>query len=162
MIEIPLSRGLVALVDDADADAVRAVGKWYANPSDRAFYARKNFQVRPGQWVSVRMHTFLTGWPLVDHRNGDGLDNRRANLRPTSPAGNGQNKGLRTDNASGYKGVYWHTQSRRWRGQIYVDGRSVHLGSFGDPITAASAYDAAALDAWGEFARLNFPREDDA
>lgn len=159
MREVPLSRGRVALVDDADYDSVIAVGKWYANPSRKTFYARKNFATAPGKWTSVRMHTFLTGWPLVDHVNGNGLDNQRANLRPASSRQNSQNRGLRSDNTSGYKGVSWKKKDRLWVATISVNGKPKHIGCFSSAIDGAIAYDAAAVHYFGAFARLNFPEE---
>lgn len=159
--EVPLSRGLVALVDDVDFHAVTSVGKWYANPCDRTFYARKNFQ-RGSRFVTVRMHTFLTGWDLVDHVNGNGLDNRRSNLRPATPTQNARNRGMRSDNTSGFKGVHPHRRSGRWAACIWFDGRSNYLGLFDDAAEAARVYDAAALEHFGPFARLNFPKENAA
>ncbi|MCO6011461.1 HNH endonuclease [Actinoallomurus purpureus] len=158
MKKIPLSRGLVALVDDEDYDRVVTVGKWYANPSDRTFYARKNFW-RDGRCTSIRMHNLITGWPYVDHINGNGLDNRRANLRPATQAQNAKNRRRRSDNTSGFKGVSRHRDRRRWAAAIYIAGRRRHLGLFNDPTDAAKAYDAAASKAFGEFAHLNFPKE---
>lgn len=156
MKQIPLSRGLVALVDDADFDLVSAVGKWYANPSDRTFYARKNFS-RGGRYFSVRMHTLITGWPLVDHLNGNGLDNRRLNLRQATHSQNAMNRGMRSDNTSGYKGV--GLRRGAWTAEIYVHGVQHYLGRFLSAEEAARAYDAAAAELFGEFARLNFPKE---
>jgi len=152
--EIPLSRGMVALVDDEDYDAVMAVGKWYADRSCRTFYARKNFQ-RGGKWTFVKMHTLITGWDYVDHINGNGLDNRRANLRHATDALNSRNRRIRSDNTSGYKGV--HLSRGKWRAVLTRDGRVVFHGSFDSAEDAAHAYDAAAREHFGEFAFLNFP-----
>lgn len=154
--EIPLSRGLVALIDDADFEIVHAVGKWYANPSDRTFYARKNFWV-DGHCHSVRMHTLITGWDYVDHINGNGLDNRRGNLRPANDALNSRNRQRRSDNKSGFKGVHLHKGSGRWQANVNVDGRRLYLGLHNTAEAAARAYDEAARCAFGSFARLNFP-----
>lgn len=156
--EITLSRGLVAIVDDVDFGRVAAVGKWYANPSGRTFYARKNFWVG-GQCRSVRMHTFITGWDFVDHRNGNGLDNRRANLRQATQAQNSMNRARRSDNTSGYKGVSPYGRRGRWSSTIHVGGKKRCLGIYASAADAARAYDAAARGHFGEFARLNFPKE---
>jgi len=101
------------------------------------------------------MHTFLTGWPMVDHRNGNGLDNRRANLRPATKSQNGANRLIAASNKSGFKGV--DLKKGRWRAQIKVVGSKIHLGYFDLAEEAARAYDMAAIEAFGEFATLNFP-----
>lgn len=151
MPEIQLTRGLVARVDDADLAAVLAGGPWNAHKNKRAFYARHRIDVHR----SVFMHTFLTGWPLVDHINGDGLDNRRANLRPATASQNcGNRPQLNDNNTSGFKGVTRH-RSSRWIARC----AGVHVGVFDTAEDAALAYDAAAIARWGEFARPNFPRE---
>jgi hypothetical protein len=90
----------------------------------------------------------------VDHRDGNGLNNTRGNLRPATHAQNQHNSRLRKDNQSGFKGV--HRQGNRWVARIRVDGEQKHLGSFRTPEEAARAYDAAALRLRGEYARLNF------
>ena len=160
MREIPLSRGLVALVDDDDYDRVTAVGKWYANPNHRTFYARKNFW-RQGRYIAVLMHSLITGWPSPDHVNGNGLDNQRHNLRPATSSQNSQNRRMRSDNTSGFKGVYLRDRGR-WVASIWTAGKNRHLGLFATPEDAARAYDAAAAEIFGEFARLNFPKEQSA
>lgn len=161
MREIPLSRGLVALVDDEDYDRVTAVGKWYANPCARTFYARKNFYLGGGRhaprYASLRMHTLISGWGLVDHINNDGLDNRRANLRPATEQQNSKNRQRRSTNTSGYKGAALVKGRGVWRAEIGVGAQRRYLGRFHDPISAALAYDAAARELYGEFAHLNFP-----
>lgn len=160
--EVPLSRGLVAIVDDEDAAAVLAAGKWSAtrSPSNRTWYAVRPLRGDDGVRRLVKLHTYLTGWPLVDHRNGDGLDNRRANLRPATHAENSRNVARRADNTSGHKGVSWAPHTNRWRALIVVDGRRTHLGYYPDPVDAARAYDAAAIEQHGDYAALNFPRKD--
>lgn len=159
--EIPLSRGLVALVDEIDYERVVAVGKWYANPSGTTFYARKNYR-RGGRYFSIRMHTLITGLSYVDHANGNGLDNRRSNLRLATDTQNAQNRGLRSDNSSGFKGVSWDKQRQAWVAYISDGLRQRRLGRYSDRKEAARAYDAAAIRLFGEFARLNFPQKESA
>lgn len=155
---VPLSRGLVALVDDADLPLVLSFGSWSAMPRNRTYYARRTVR-REGGGSSQYMHRVLVDWPRVDHINGDGLDNRRCNLRPATHADNMRNARLRVDNSSGFKGVTASKRAGRWAAAIHVNGRRLHLGSFEDAQDAARAYDAAALTYFGEFARLNFPQE---
>lgn len=157
MREIPLSRGHVALVDDADFDLVVAGGPWHAHPGYRTVYGQRNVPGRRGRTQSL--HAFLTGWPFVDHVNGDGRDNQRHNLRPSNYALNAANRPTRSDSRSGFKGVFPNPSGRPWRAQISVNGSKRHLGVFATAAEAARAYDQAALDAWGEHARLNYPKE---
>lgn len=156
-VEIPLTQGQFAIVDDEDAELVLAQGRWFAKRDGRTFYAgRKTRRVGGGQ-ATLHLHTLLTGWPLVDHVNGDGLDNRRANLRPATKVENSRNRRLQSNNRSGFRGVSWITAKRRWRASICVQGRRIYLGHYTTPEAAAAAYDAAAREHFGEFARLNFP-----
>lgn len=161
MREIPLTQGFVALVDDEDYEAAVRF-RWCVQVRDGGirYYARRRTRV----WESfastqITLHRWLTGWPNTDHINGDGLDNRRANLRPVTTIQNCANQRLAKNNTSGFKGVSWRKDNRRWMASIGVDGTRHYLGFFGTAEEAAAAYDAAALTAWGEFAALNFPKE---
>jgi len=157
MREIPLTRGMIALVDDGDYAGVVAAGKWCAVASTRGgtYYAVHSIVRASGGRVLQRMHNFLTGWSLTDHVNGDGLDNRRGNLRQATHAQNMGNQRLRSNNTSGYKGV--SRSNQKWQAHVFPAGRSVYLGRFATPEEAARAYDDAAAEHFGEFARLNFP-----
>jgi hypothetical protein len=158
MERVPLSRGRFALVDDADYDAVMNAGPWHAYPGTGTYYARHS--ISPTRQITL--HAFLTGWCLVDHRNSDGLDNRRENLREATWMQNAANARRRKDNSSGFKGVR-QTRTGRWTAVIGDGtGRKRQVGTFDSDIEAAKAYDAAARARWGEFARLNFPDEENA
>jgi hypothetical protein len=162
MRTIPLSRGLVALVDDEDYERVTAMGSWSAQADGRTFYARKRIYQQGagrGSYVpSLLMHVFILGCPGVDHRNGDGLDNQRANLRPATHSQNMGNKRLYRNSTSGFKGVTRNTGSGRpWRAAVKANSQRHHLGYFDTAEAAARAYDAAARELFGEFARPNFP-----
>lgn len=92
----------------------------------------------------------------VDHRDLNGLNNVRSNLRLCTSSQNLANGPRRVDNTSGYRGVGWDRQHRRWVAKIQVRGRTMNLGLFRSPEQAALAYDAAAREHFGEFARPNF------
>lgn len=154
--EVTLTQGMVALVDEADYELVMAAGPWSYERSSVP-YARRNAKRSDGSHVPLRMHGFLTGWPLTDHINGDGLDNRRANLRPATASQNHFNQRLRSNNTSGFKGVSLDKRYDKWAAHIRADGRRRSLGLYADPADAALAYDAAAREIAGEFACVNFP-----
>ncbi len=163
--------GLFALVDAADFEAVSRYS-WNATP--RSPYARRTVRLgrgRKAKKAAVFLHRLLAGAQLgeiVDHRNGNSLDNRRENLRRTDARGNASNI-TRSANQKqgGFKGVSWHARAKKWQagisaGPLKPCGRRarVYLGLFTDPADAARAYDAAARQHFGEFASLNFPIED--
>ena len=158
MREIPLSLGLVALVDDADYEAVMAAGPWSARPCGRTVYAQRARRLDDGRPTTEQLHTFLTGRPYVDHQNGDGLDNQRGNLRPTTHGQNMFNRRLYKNSTSGFKGVTRRRRDGRWQAQIQANKKHRHLGYFDAAEDAARAYDAAARELHGDFAQLNFPQ----
>lgn len=148
---------LSALVDDEDHDSVMAAGPWWAKAGSDTWYAYRQRQAY-GKRRTEHLHTFLTGYPRTDHANGDGLDNRRANLRRATHAENMRNR-RGVSSLSPYKGVGWHKS--QWRAYIKVGGRFVSLGNHATEADAARAYDAAALEHFGSFARVNFPQQVD-
>ena len=110
------------------------------------------------------MHRLLMGTPpcQVDHKNRDTLDNRKENLRLANSKKNAQNRKVRADSATGYKGVYWRAGRNKYRVVIRSEGKSKVVGHFSDPVQAARAYDKAALELFGEYACLNFPQNSSA
>lgn len=94
---------------------------------------------------------------LVDHANGDGLDNQRHNLRYATPSQSQANRTTPSGNTSKYRGVCWDKGAKKWRAAIKVEYVSLFLGLFTQELDAVHAYDAAALKHYGVFARLNFP-----
>lgn len=107
---------------------------------------------------NVYLHSAIIGPTpglVTDHRSGDGLDNRRKNLRVTDGGGNSANRRI-SGGTSRFKGVYWHRGDARWMARIKKDRKTVYLGSFTDEAAAAAAYDAAASELFGDMARLNF------
>ena len=160
MKKIPLTQGKFALVDDEDYERL-VVDRWFAHKDGRNFYACRNGRdEESGKRTYMLMHRQILSVPHgieTDHISGDGLDNRKSNLRKCSKTQNVHNATIRLDNSSGYKGVSRATKSKKWQAQIRVDGKLIHLGLFTCLIKAAKIYDTAARKYFGEFARTNFP-----
>jgi hypothetical protein len=145
---------------DQDDYAMVSKWRWHVSSGSRTLYATRNLHYRNGAHHQTSMHRMLMlpdPGLEVDHSNGNGLDNRRANLRTCTKRDNVRNQAPR-GGASSYKGVHWHKRERVWHGRISYDGRLHHLGGFRDEIDAALAYDLAAIREFGEFARTNFLR----
>lgn len=99
----------------------------------------------------------MTGaWPEyeIDHVNQDKADNRWENLRPATRQENARNQGITARNTSGFKGVSFHKRTQKWRADIFIDGRQKSLGSFDTPEAASNAYQEAAVENFGQFARV--------
>ena len=157
MIEIPLTQNQVALVDDDDY-AIVSAHKWHANGRPGSYYAKSAFRNNDGIWTVVLMHRILMGLPdgvLVDHVNGNTLDNRRINLRPASLFQNQHNRGANTNNKSGFKGVYFDKGNGRWRAEIRAFNRKTHLGYFDSPHDGHLAYCRAAIELHKNYARFS-------
>lgn len=155
--QIPLTQGKFALVDD-DVYEWASRYKWQVQPHRNTFYARRNGGVWPFS-KTIRLHREIMSAPSgvqVDHINGDGLDCRRVNMRLCTHTENQHNSRRRTDNTSGYRGVYLHKASKKWDARIKVNGKVLFLGHFTSPEAAARAYDEAAKKYHGDFANLNF------
>lgn len=164
--EIPLTRGVVALVDDEDYAAMSAV-KWFAHPSRRTngdmfWYAARMI---PGRKDHERgllmMHRVILNVPkglVVDHIDGNGVNNTRANLRICTQAENMRNIRLRSDSRNPHKGVQWRPHANAYGVRVTVNHTTHWVGYFKDPEEAARARDEAAKRLHGEFARLNLPK----
>lgn len=160
MREIQLTQGKVALVDDADFDWLNQ-WKWTAcQMRSGLWYAGRNATVSPGKRKFLLMHRVISGVDderEVDHEDGDGLNNRRLNIRVCSQLQNSYNRKHNRNNSSGFKGVR-KARGNNWRSTIYVNQKQIHLGVFTSREDAARAYDVAALEHFGEFAKLNYGR----
>ena len=95
---------------------------------------------------------------FIDHIDGDTWNNRKSNLRVCSNSENLCNRGLASNNKSGYKGVYWRKHRQKWEAEIGKDRVQYHLGFYDDIVEAAKAYDAKARELHKEFAYQNFPK----
>lgn len=156
--EVPLTKGKVALVDEGDYEKV-AARKWQASYYNGIWYARCSVY-QFGAKYALFMHRVILDAPAgaeVDHKDGNGLNNRRSNLRLATSRNQKCNVGIRKDNTSGYKGV---TRSGgKWKAYIKHSGKVAHLGMASTPEAAARIYDAKARELYGEFAWFNFPEE---
>jgi hypothetical protein len=159
MAAITLNGGFVALVDDDDEKRVNKYN-WNVQRAGRTHYART---VIGGSIVSLHRYVIRAKPRLIiDHISGDGLDNRKSNLRIVTVSQNQMNarKSLRRKGTtSQYKGVSFKPEKayrRPWRVRIYVKGRRIDVGCYADEEDAARAYDAAAKRYFGEYAKPNF------
>lgn len=153
VMQINLSKGKVALVDAEDYERVSSL-RWHAKKKGKTWYAMRSvpkgsrYENGEPKYKACYMHRLIMGAPEgieVDHENGDGLDNRRSNLRLATKSQNQQNQPLlHGANTSGYRGVSKHSLCTKWRAEIKCG-------------LAARAYDSKARELFGEYARLNFP-----
>lgn len=147
MIQIPLSKGQVALIDDTDWPLISGY-KWYSrwDNNPRSFYAIANTKKPNGSKTTAQMHRLLLDaqpGQLVDHINHDTLDNRRCNIRICTLSQNGQNRRQQRNNTSGYRGVWLDKRYQKWRAQIKINGKQIALGGYDTPELAFAAYLAA-------------------
>ena len=157
IMAIPLTQGFYALVDGEDFEEL-SKHKWRVQKTGNTFYARRAVGIKDKQ-VAIYMHRFILNPPKrmeTDHRNGNGLDNRRHNLRICTHAENlcNQIKPQTRMTTSKYKGVHWDSNKQRWIAQI--GGKRQYLGCFSSELEAAKAYNAKAKELFGKFANPNF------
>jgi hypothetical protein len=156
---VPLTRGMVAVID-ADDFILVAPYRWSAIKIGDRWYATRSRRVDEGRGI-VMMHQQIMGdvpgGMMIDHEDLDGLNNRRSNLRVASKAENMANRTAQQNNSNGWKGVHWSSRRNRWIAQICHERQRRFIGHFHTAEDAARAYDEAARELHGEFARLNFP-----
>lgn len=160
-IEIPLTQGKVALIDDADLPLV-ARYKWHVHKVRKVnvtkWYAATAARKPDGNQTQLLMHRLILGanvGELTDHGDGDGLNNRRLNIRLCTIHDNNRNRHQVTG-SNQYRGVFYDKRSRRWYARIRLNNRSKGLGGHPTPESAAKSYDNAAKEHYGDFAVLNF------
>lgn len=167
MVIIQLTKGLSAIIDDVDAEKVKNFS-WIAHKGKHTWYARawvrvgragiKHGIVRGGKFIYL--HRLIMGFPdgkQVDHKDRDGLNCRRENLREATQNQNMQNMRMRTSNKSGFRGVCFKKGNitRPWIAQIRNGKTNVCIGRFSTAKEAAVAYNAASLKIHGEFGYRN-------
>lgn len=144
MKKIPLTQGKYALVDDEDYEYL-SQWKWQYHP--------KGYATRRG---SIKMHRIINQTPIgmvTDHINGDGLDNRKLNLRSCTQAQNTMNRRLGRNSKSGYKGVVWREKSKDFVVYINANGKRIWLKTYHALEDAVKAREEAEIKYHGEFAR---------
>ena len=142
------------LVDDFDYP-VLSLKKWFLTASKQ--YVAGCFKQKNGKYIQVKLHRFIlkaNKSQMVDHINGNSLDNRRKNLRFCESYQNSSNTKIPSNNTSGFKGIY-PTKRGNWGARIQSRGKRIFLGYFNDPVLAASIYNKASKRMHGAFARLN-------
>lgn len=154
MKEIQLTKGFTALVDDEDFELL-SKHKWGVLITGRnKIYARRGITVR-GKKIAILMHRIILNVPIdfqVDHINGNSLDNRKENLRICTSQQNSMN---RKNTKSLAKGVRFRKDHKKFQARIVLNGKEKHLGYFNSCDEAAKAYNKAALEYFGSFAKLN-------
>ena len=154
---IPLPHGKEAIVDIKDYPRLSRY-RWHTTDSkDGKLYA-----VRDTKTGTIKMHQMIRKVPKgkeIDHKNINGLDNRRCNLRTCTRSQNNANRRKRKGCSSQYKGVRLHRLTGKYTAQIRYGNRTHHLGYFVPEVDAAIAYDEVARKVFGKYARFNFPRE---
>ena len=149
---IPLTRGLFAIVDADDYERLNMY-KWYAHGKGDDCYAERCENGR-----TIKMHREIIDIPpgfVCDHKNHNKLDNRKCNLRSCTYSQNAQNRRPCSNGTSGYKGVSWNRETRKWRAMIQHNGQLIHIGYYEYEQDAAIAYDDMAIELFDEFACLN-------
>lgn len=156
MTRIKLTQGKYALIDDEDFDKVSKF-QWCTY---RAYNDIYYVSSRTEEGKTILMHRYILGLKSgdgnnVDHKNSDGLDNRKSNLRIATTRENSRNRRKNINNISGYKGVSWNTARNSWVVHIKVGLKRVYLGKYNNTRLASEAYSEAAKKYYGEFARTN-------
>ena len=154
---VPLTQGHEAIIDAADVALVEGVN-WCSKPTKWAVYAVRNTpRDSNGKQGWEAMHRVIMGATagvFVDHISGDGLDNRRKNLRFATNTQNQHNRRLCRASTSGLKGASLHKPSGMWRARIRCSGKQYDLGSFDTAEEAHAAYCEASRRLHGEFGRV--------
>jgi hypothetical protein len=151
---------LLIFVDDEDYDNLCQF-TWTIYKDYNKFYAFHNIKVN-GKQKNTKMHRLISKakrGEIVDHIDGNGLNNQKLNLRICTHQENLRNRTKQSNNSSGYKGVTWHKGDKKWQAQALINKKMKYLGSFDTPEEAAIAYDRFIIENFGEFGITNYSRE---
>lgn len=164
MKRISLTQGQFALIDDSDFESLNRF-KWQALKVKNTFYAARTCScIFGGKRHTIRMHRQLMSTPFgteTDHRDHNGLNNQRSNLRICTRSQNQHNyqHDPKKKFSSRFKGVGWYKKYKKWQARICQNDKLIYLGYFDNEIEAAKAYDRKAIELFGDFAYLNFERK---
>ena len=165
MKRIRLTQGYFAQVSDEDYDDVCRY-KWHAKTNKYTAYAARREKGTGPQRKCIYLHRYLLKvkpGEMVDHKDGNGLNNTRENIRIATNSQNGMNRRLKSPGKSSrYKGVSWGKMQGSWLAHIMKNNKTRHLGSFSTQEDAARAYNKAAIELFGEFACLNVVESDES
>jgi hypothetical protein len=151
---VTLTQGYVATIDRADVARVSRYN-WYAFPRRHAVYAMARI---PGNASDTRisLHRFIAARDDdldIDHKDGDGLNNRRRNLRPATRLQQAMNRSLRGGGSNAYRGARWVPKRNKWVAKITIEGKVRYIGHYDTEQEAARAYQYVARRVFGEFYR---------
>jgi len=157
---VQLTQGRETIIDISDMNMIKRY-RWCISQCGKRWYAKTNTKIQDKR-VTLRMHRLIMGLSKgdkieVDHIDGDGLNNRRINLRVCTKQQNQMNKRPNSNTFSKFKGVSESRGNKKWTARIRKCGKQYCLGCFDDETEAAKTYDKKAKELFGEFARVNFP-----
>ena len=151
--KIKLTQSKETFIDSEDYEKIKSYN-WYYHSSGYAACKQKINNI----WKTILLHRVIMNCPnnkQIDHINGNGLDNRKENLRICTHAENGRNTKKRKGTTSKYKGIYWYKALSKWSVRIRFNYKWIFIGYFNDEKEAAKAYNEKAKELFGKFAKLN-------
>lgn len=154
------ANGKSMIIDDDDYGMVNKYS-WNISIKDKNEYASAYLLGSGHRGTRIYAHRLIMNAERgqhIDHKNGDGLDNRRGNLRISTNQENHFNTRKKSKSSSIYKGVTWENRRKHWVAQIMIDGKHIYIGKFDSEVDAAKAYDSRAKELFGDFANLNFSK----
>lgn len=154
---IALTKGYEAVIDSSMADSPDIFNfNWCAVVAKNSVYAMRVIKVN-GERKTILLHQLIMGFPgcEVDHKDMDGLNNRSSNLRSATKSQNACNRKINSQNKSGFKGVFFHSQSQKWEAGIEINGKKIYLGRFRNKDDAINARISNIEKYHGEFARID-------